>query len=201
MRCLFIDTSSFFINIAITYNNTIIYHKYTKIERDMSSLIIPIIKEGFDSVSFDIKNLDKIFIVNGPGSFTGVRVGVTVAKTIAWSLNIPLIPISSLEVIASTNSGKKYHVGLIDARRGNVFAGVYDKKLNVIKEDRFIHFNELDINDDYELIGEGYKESNPDILKVINKHINDEDINPHVLKPNYLKLTEAEEKLNDKRNN
>ena len=201
MRCLFIDTSSFFINIAITYNNTIIYHKYTKVERDMSSLIIPIIKEGFDSVSFDIKNLDKIFIVNGPGSFTGVRVGVTVAKTIAWSLNIPLIPISSLEVIASTNSDKKYHVGLIDARRGNVFAGVYDKELNVIKEDRFINFNELDINDYYELIGEGYKESNPDILKVINKHINDEDINPHVLKPNYLKLTEVEEKLNDKRNN
>ena len=198
MRCLFIDTSSFFINIAIMDNNEIIYHKYIEVEKDMASLIVPMIKEGFDSVSFELKHLDKIFIVNGPGSFTGVRVGVTVAKTLSWALNIPLIPISSLEVIASTKSDKPYHIGLIDARRGNVFAGIYDNDLNVIMEDKFLNFNELDVKDDYELIGQGYMKANPDILKVIQKHMDDEAINPHLLKPNYLKLTEAEEKLNDK---
>ena len=200
MRCLFIDTSSFFINIAITLDNAIIYHKYIKVEKDMASLIVPMIKEGFDNVSLDIKNIDKIFIVNGPGSFTGVRVGVSVAKTISWSLHIPIIPLSSLEVIASTNSDKPFHVGLIDARRGNVYAGIYDNKLNVVMKDQFVSFDDLNISDDYELIGEGYKDSNPDIIKIINKHMNDECINPHNLKPNYLKLTEAEEKLNDKRN-
>ena len=166
----------------------------------MASLIVPMIKEGFDNVSLDIKNIDKIFIVNGPGSFTGVRVGVSVAKTISWSLHIPIIPLSSLEVIASTNSDKPFHVGLIDARRGNVYAGIYDNELNVVMKDQFVSFDDLNISDDYELIGEGYKDSNPDIIKIINKHMNDECINPHNLKPNYLKLTEAEEKLNDKRN-
>lgn len=201
MRCLFIDTSSFFINVAIVEDDNILFNHKETIEKDMSSKIMPIIREGFNKVSFDIKDLDKLFVVNGPGSFTGVRVGVTVAKTIAWSLHIDLIPLSSLEVMASTSSDKKYNVGVIDARRGNVFAGIYDQELNCIKEDRFISFEELkqEINADYEIIDSD--NNNPSINKVINKHINDKPINPHILKPNYLKLTEAEEKLNDKRNN
>ena len=203
MRCLFIDTSSFFINITITDNDEIVCQTIEEIEKDMSSKIMPIIRECFEKVSFDINDIDKIFCVNGPGSFTGVRVGVTVAKVISWSLAIPLIPISSLEVISSTDSDKKYRVGIIDARRGNCFAGIYDQDLNIIKEDRFISLDELknEINDNYELIGSNYRESKPNILKIINKHINDDSVNAHAFKPNYLKKTEAEEKLNDKRNN
>ena len=80
--------------------------------------------------------IDNIFIVNGPGSFTGTRIGVTVAKVMAWSLNIDIIPISSLEIMASYDSDKKYVCSFIDARRGFVFAGVYDKELNTYMEDK-----------------------------------------------------------------
>ena len=203
MRCLFIDTSSFFINVAIIENNSILFNYNEKIQKDMSSKIMPIIKKGFDSVSFEISDIDKIFVVNGPGSFTGLRVGVTVAKTIAWSLKIDLIPLSSLEVIASILSDKKYRVGIIDARRGNVFAGIYDDNLNVIKNDQFIPYEKLkeELDEQYDIVGIEDTKVKPNLIKIIQKHINDKSINPHTLKPNYLKLTEAEEKLNDKRNN
>lgn len=203
MRCLFINTSSFFIDVAIVDSNEVLFHRVEKIDKDMSSKIMPIIKAGFSNVNFELKNLDKIFVVNGPGSFTGVRVGVSVAKTIGWALNIDVIPVSSLEVLATTNTSKKYNVGLIDARRGNVFAGVYDEELNSIIEDQLISLDKLKtiINDkDYETISEENNNIDVDIIKVIEKHKNDNPINPHNLNPKYLKLTEAEEKLNGSNN-
>ncbi len=203
MKYLFIDTSTSFINIAIIDNDSIIVNYHEKVDKDMSSRIIPLIDEGFKKCGFCINDINKIFVVNGPGSFTGVRIGVTVAKTIAWSLKIDVIPLSSLEVIASTKSNKDYLIPMIDARRENVFAGIYDKNLNNIMNDQLISYKQLSakLNDSYEQISYDFDNMlNPkeDILKVINKHLNDLPVNPHLLNPNYLKLTEAEEKLNDK---
>lgn len=204
MKILFIDTSTLYLNIAIIEDDKIIFNHKEKVEKDMSSKIIPIIDSGFKKCSFNIKDINKIFVVNGPGSFTGVRIGVTVAKTIAWSLNIDLIPLSSLEFIASTNSSKKYRVPMIDARRGNVFAGIYDENLFNIFPDQLISYEQLSkkIDESYEQISyhlENNLKPDGNIIKVINKHLLDIPINPHLLKPNYLKLTEAEEKLNDQR--
>ena len=84
MKILFIDTSSFFVNIAITNGDRILIKIQKEIKSDMSSIILPIIRDSFNSVDFELKDLDKIFVVNGPGSFTGIRVGVSIAKTIAW---------------------------------------------------------------------------------------------------------------------
>lgn len=206
MKFLFIDTSSLYLTIAIIDNNKIIFNHKEQVEKDLSSKIIPIIDNGFKKCSFNINDINKIFIVNGPGSFTGVRIGVTVAKTIAWALKIDLIPLSSLEFIASTSSNKKYLVPMIDARRGNVFAGIYDQELNNILPDGLISYEQISkkIDKNYEQISYHLDNSikpNGDILKVINKHLFDKSVNPHSLKPNYLKLTEAEEKLNDQRNN
>lgn len=205
MRYLFIDTSTKYITVALIDNKNIIFNHQEVIEKDMSSKIIPIIDNGFKNCSIEIGDIDKIFVVNGPGSFTGVRIGVTVAKTIAWSLNIDVIPISSLELLATHKTNKKYLVPMIDARRGNVFAGIYDNKLNNIYPDKLISYEQLskELDDNYEQISFDFENMpNPkiDLLKVINKHLKDNPINPHLLKPNYLKLTEAEEKLNDKIN-
>ena len=205
MRSLFIDTSSLNLILSIIDNNKILYKYIESVEQDMSNKIIPMIDDGFKKCPFELKDIDKIFIVNGPGSFTGVRIGVTVAKTIAYCFHIDVVPISSLEFIATTNCDKEYIVPLIDARRGNVFAGIYDKNLNNILPDQLINYNELinKLNSNYQLIGYNISdaiEPSYDILKIINKHLNDKPINPHLLNPRYLKLTEAEEKLNDKKN-
>lgn len=204
MRSLLIDTTSSFINISIIENNNILYYNNNEILKDMSSQIIPIIDEGFKNVNFSINNIDKIFIVNGPGSFTGIRVGVTVAKTIAWALKKEIIPISSLELLATTPTTKKYIVPMIDARRGNVFGAIYDTNLNVIKEEKLVNLDKLihNLDSNYEFVSNdniiNTIKPRIDIIKIINKHINDKGINPHNLNPNYLKLTEAEEnRLND----
>lgn len=200
MKILFLDTSSFFVSIAIVDNSNILYKYNGIIKDDMSSRIMPLIREGFNSVNFDIKDIDKIMVVNGPGSFTGVRIGVTVAKIIAWSLKKDIITISSLEYLATTNCSTKYIIPMIDARRGFVYSGVYDSELNVIEKDCYTAIDTFDeylslgtivSNDD---ISESIK-PNYDIIKIINKHINDIPENPHSVKPEYLKLTEAEEKL------
>lgn len=206
MRYLFIDTSSSFINIAIIENDNIVFNYHEKVDKDMSNKIIPIIDKGFQNCTFELKDINKIFVVNGPGSFTGVRIGVTVAKTIAWSLDIDIIPISSLQFLATTPSTKKYLVPMIDARRGNVFAGIYDQELNNIFSDQLISYEQLikKLNDNYEQISYDFDEivvPNCNIIRIIHKHLNDSPSNPHLLNPNYLKLTEAEEKLNDKTNN
>ncbi len=201
MRSLLIDTSQNNMVVSIVEDNNILYKFEELIEKDMAAKILPIIRDGFRSVNFDINDIDKIFIVNGPGSFTGVRVGVTIAKTMAWSLKKYIIPISSLELMATTKTSKKYLVPLIDARRGNVFAGIYDRDLNIIKKDSLISLEELtsNLNEDYELISyDDIKNSlkpSLDILKIINKYKSDTGVNPHNLNPNYLKLTEAEENL------
>ena len=199
MRILLIDTTTSYVTVSIIEDNTILYNYYNKIESDMSSRIISIIDEAFNKVEFELKDIDKIMVSNGPGSFTGIRVGVTVAKTIAWALKKDIIPISSLELMATTNTSKKYVVPMIDARRGNVFSGIYDTNLNVIKQDKMVSCNELikDLDDQYEFVSyDNIKDTikpQINVLKVVNKHIKDKGINPHNLNPNYLKLTEAEE--------
>lgn len=196
MTYLFIDTANSFI-ISIIKDDKIIYYKNDVSNSDTSSKVMPIIDEAFKSSNLTINDIDKIFVVNGPGSFTGIRVGVTIAKTIAYSLNKPLIALSELELLATTNTNTDFIAPIIDARRGYVFGAIYDKDLNVYFEDSHILLEELKTK---------FKENtiivdnsdNVDLIKLIDKHKNDESINPHTLNPNYLKKTEAEEKLNDK---
>ena len=195
MKYLLIDSATATLVVAIVIDDKIAYYYNQKVGKDMSSSIMSVIDEAFKTAGIKPRELDKIFIANGPGSFTGIRVGLTVAKTMAWALNIPVISISSLEVIASTPSNQN-NIAVIDARRGYVYAGVYDVNLTSIMSDQHILFN--DINQQGTVVSyDSYGEIKPniDILKVIKKHINDEAVNPHSLKPKYLKLTEAEEKL------
>lgn len=206
MISLFIDTSTTNSIVALYKGvNALEIIKEENI-RDVSSHIMPMIDRLFKNNNLKIKQLNKIFVVNGPGSFTGLRIGVTIAKTLAWSLNIPVVPVSSLEVLASTNFDGDYIIPYIDARRDCVFAGIYDDKLDIIISDQHININSLfsylNGNKKYVFVGNdevnliGRIPSNINLDKVIIKHLNDEGVNPHSLIPNYLKKTEAEEKLN-----
>lgn len=196
MRYLFIDTSSVNLIISIIIDDKIAYYYNELNNNQTSSKVMPILDEAFKSTNLEIKDINKIFVVNGPGSFTGIRIGLTIAKMIGFCLNIPIIPLSELELLA-TKQTNKINIPLIDARRGYVYGAIYDENLNSIYKDTHILLTELEKEypSDYEIINSDEKEI--DLIKIINKHINDEAINPHELKPNYLKKTEAEEKLND----
>ncbi len=199
MKSLFINTSTKQLIIAIVDDMEIKYLYSEENSNELSSKIMPIIDEAFTKTDLKPNDIDTIFVTNGPGSFTGIRIGLTIAKVMAWSLKIKVIPISSLELMAS---GYDLVVPLIDARRDYVFAGLYDN-LNSIIPDKHILLSEmLDLVKDKNVTfvtqdSFDFETSLPkyDILKVIERHLNDEGVNPHTLNPNYLKLTEAEENL------
>ena len=205
---LFIDTSTAKLVISL-YNDEIELYTYNvDALNDLSSKVLPEIKNAIKSSKIDLKDIDEIYVVDGPGSFTGLRVGITIAKTMACALDKKIYTVSELQLLA-TSSNKKYIAPLIDARRGYVYASLYNKDLKNIIEDQYIKlddfkemlkkYNEEDIEFvSYDKI-EGTIKPELDILKLFKKG-SFKSFNAHEVKPNYLKKTEAEEKLNDKKN-
>lgn len=206
MISLFLDSCDKKIIVAVLKDNQLIHSRIEENDNHLSEKFLPMIKQSLDEVQHTLNDVDRIYIVNGPGSFTGIRVGVTTAKVIAWGFNKDIIPISELEVLSSTFTDKKYIVPYIDARRDAVYAGMYDQNLNPIFDDSYIT-NEKLLNkirrhsksDEYQFVSYDALFDNTifpdvDIEKIVKKHSCDKGINPHLVVPNYLKRTEAEEK-------
>lgn len=207
MKYMFIDTSSSRLFFSLIDNDKIVYSIDKENGNDLSVKLLTIIDEAFKHVDFELGDINKIFVGTGPGSFTGIRIGITVAKVMAWSLKIDIVPFSTLEMLSSTNTSSDYIIPYIDARRNYLFAAVYDKNLNVVLKDSYISKEELDkfvskLEEktfvSYDTIFESSIKPQPEILKIIQKHINDVPVNPHSIVPNYIKKTEAEEKLEAK---
>lgn len=199
MNYLFLDTASSRVIISFIRNNEIIFNVNLQNDNNLSNKLMVLIDENFKKNNLKPADINKIFVVNGPGSFTGIRCGVTVAKTLAFLLNIEIASISELETMASGYD--EVVCPIIDARRGYVFAGIYDGIKN-IAPDRYISYDEITKGFKGKIVSYDYEnayEPKVDILKLINKY-KDKSINPHLLVPNYLKKTEAEENLNAKRN-
>jgi len=206
---LFIDTTTSYPVVAVSDGCNIKDIYNSKIDSDISVSIFSIIEDMFKKLEITPKDIKTIMVANGPGSFTGTRIGVTIAKVYGYSFNLKVIPVSSLELLATTSVETEYVVPMIDARRGYVFAGIYDNNLNVIKEDSYISLEDLNnelLNKNYTFISNDEFDfetmnSKINLEKLLLKHMDDEGVNVHSLNPNYLKKTEAEEKLNDKGNN
>ncbi|MGG3571179.1 tRNA (adenosine(37)-N6)-threonylcarbamoyltransferase complex dimerization subunit type 1 TsaB [Bacillus gobiensis] len=140
MTILSIDTSNQTLGLALVEGKTIIAEHITYLQKNHSVRAMPGIERLLQDANKSPSEVKKIVVANGPGSYTGVRIGVTIAKTFAWSLQIPVVPVSSLKVLAANG---RYFAGkicpLFDARRGQVYTGLYqyeDGKLLTIEEDQ-----------------------------------------------------------------
>ncbi len=94
---------------------------------------MPAITKLMNEVGIQPNQLDRVVVANGPGSYTGVRIGVTTAKTLAWSLQIPVVGVSSLALMAQ--AGRLFHgeiVPLVDARRGQVYTAYIRFKMGSV---------------------------------------------------------------------
>lgn len=94
------------------------------------------IKQLMADAGVDLKSLNAIAVSNGPGSYTGLRIGLSAAKGICYALNIPLILINTLKIMASAVADQADDLicPMIDARRMEVFTAIYDKNLNIIDQ-------------------------------------------------------------------
>ena len=132
MKYLYVDTSSNFLYSGIVENNKILAEIKEEFGQNLSEVALPKIVELFDKTNLKAKDINKIIVVNGPGSFTGIRIGITIAKVYAWSLNIPITTISSLEAMAISSENEKLHIPMINARRGYVYGAIYDSSYKEI---------------------------------------------------------------------
>ena len=204
MKTLYIDTSSSFLYAGILEDTNILQEVKKEFGQDLSKEALPEIDKLFKKAKLNPKDINKIVVVNGPGSFTGIRIGITIAKTYAWALNLDIITVNALEAMSISCEEKINHVPILDARRGYVFAAIYDKDSNIILKPQHILLEELQkelnkideyiviSNDEIDEFEDKYK-YDPNISKIVEKVINRKSINPHAVNPEYLKLTEAEE--------
>ena len=202
MTVFYIDTTSRYLYTGIVKDNSLLAERKKDLGKDLSVYAVSEVNEMFDEVNIKPNDIDKIIVVNGPGSFTGIRIGVTLAKIFAWSLNIPITTISSLEAMAESVNTDKLIVPIINARREACFGAIYDHG-NSLLEGKYMPIETLKmylmgLNRDYVFIsGDSFsfetEEYDPDILKIVEKYKDRENINPHMVNPLYLKLTEAEE--------
>jgi tRNA threonylcarbamoyladenosine biosynthesis protein TsaB len=224
MTILAIDTSNYTLGVALIDDNKVIGEYITNIKVNHSIRAMPAVQNLMKDCGITPKQLSKIVVAKGPGSYTGVRIGVTIAKTLAWSLNIPLVGISSLEILAASTG--RYFNGyvspLFDARRGQVYTGLYQYKnndlitvipdLNILTTDWVAGLKSLElpilfVGNDVDIHRTSIEDSlggqaifanmtehnpRPAELALLGKDRQAEEV--HSFVPNYIRLVEAEVK-------
>lgn len=208
MITLFIDTCHYNLIVGIYKDNEEQVLINEKNDNHLSERLLPLIEKAFSQVDLDVNDTDNIVVANGPGSFTGVRIGVTVAKTLAYSLGCKINTVSELKVMATHSFATKYIVPLIDARRDAVYGAMYSNNLELVIDDVYIPLNNLleKIKEtttldqvtfvSYETF-DGLDTVIPNFCldNIISENNDTDGILCHLVNPNYLKKTEAEEKL------
>ncbi|MDR0125936.1 MULTISPECIES: tRNA (adenosine(37)-N6)-threonylcarbamoyltransferase complex dimerization subunit type 1 TsaB [Bacillus] len=223
MTILALDTSNHTLGIALVRDNTVIGESITYLKKNHSVRAMPTVEALMKECGVAPSELSKIVVAKGPGSYTGVRIGVTIAKTLAWTLSIPISAVSSLETLAANG---QYFDGwispLFDARRGQVYTGLYmfeEGKIKEIKPDQNILLTDwlqelkqaekpvLFLGHDVHLhqesirsilgetaaVAEGaFHNPRPSVLAFLGADRPAEDV--HQLVPNYIRLAEAEVK-------
>ncbi len=125
---LCLETSGKSCSVCLSAGDRIIALREEKEAFSHAKVITLLIEKVLSEGSINIKELSAISLSAGPGSYTSLRVGSSVAKAICFAMNVPLIAIPTLEIIAdSTQYPAKYIISTINARRGNLYWGIYDK--------------------------------------------------------------------------
>ena len=209
MITLYLDTTSSFLYAGIIKDNKLVSEVKEHLGKDLSVYTLDRVSKMIEEANLTPKDINKIIVVNGPGSFTGIRIGITIAKTYAWALGTKITTISSLDAMAVSSEFVGYKIPVIDARRDASYYGIYDKDNNIVDENKYLtnteildKVNNLDgpyvfISNETTIEDNNIENYSPNIERIVNKYIDKEEINPHGVNPIYLKSTEAEEKANE----
>lgn len=214
MLILGIDTSTKICTCSIfDSENGVIAETSLSVKKNHSNIVMPIIDNLFKISDLNINDIDKIAVAIGPGSFTGVRIALGIAKGLAMALNKPLIAINELDILEAIASGNENEIiPLIDARKERV----YYKYQNTYIDDYLINLiSSFDKNKKYVFVGDGainytniLKDNlgdNAVILPMYNSFprasilcelaLNKEEANVYTLEPEYISKSRAEKKF------
>ena len=192
MYSLILDSSTKILYIALIKDNSLLEDVYVTGQNDHAKNIVSKVDFLLKKYNIEPKDLNNVICGYGPGSYTGVRMAVTVAKMLSVFMNIPLYKISTLKLMASGSNGKV--LAIIDARRGNSFGMIYDMDKNEYIVNEGLYETLLLKGKQYDnIVTEESFKVDP-IYCFNNKELVE---NPDLLIPNYLRETEAERNLND----
>ncbi len=134
-----IDTSSELAQICFSKGNEIIAKEQSSDQKNHASFLEPAIKKLVQNIDIELQDIDAVAVINGPGSYTGLRVALASAKALCYTLNKPLIVVNTLQVLtfAAINKFKEsyseqFFCPMIDARRMEVFTALYTEDLKNI---------------------------------------------------------------------
>lgn len=137
MKTLAIDTSTQSLSVALRDGDKVVAETTTNTKIKHSTQLLPLINQMFQVIGWTANDLEGIVVTAGPGSYTGLRIGVTAAKTIANTLSIPLYTVPTLQALAGnvqTFEAPALVLPFIDARRQTAFATLYQKEGNTFKQ-------------------------------------------------------------------
>lgn len=146
MKILAFDTSNQTLAVAVLENQQTIAEFQLNRKMNHSLTLMPAIEHVMKVSGLTPKDLDRIVVAQGPGSYTGIRIAVTTAKTLANTLDIELVGVSSLKSLAANTNDSRLIVPIMDARRNNVYTGIYqweNGQLNTIINDQHIALESL----------------------------------------------------------
>lgn len=181
MKVLFIDTHMFDINIILFEDDHILRQEQVIGKKQNSQYLLPTIDKVCQN-----DNIDEVVVINGPGSFTGVRLGVTVAKTYAYVKNIPIKAISYFDLLSYSVNDDNFILG-IPENNGYYLAEYQNKKL--LNDYFYLSNNDFNIyQQSHNVITDVAINYNDLLLNLPNIS----PVNPHIVKPLYIKHIEVE---------
>jgi tRNA threonylcarbamoyladenosine biosynthesis protein TsaB len=133
-----IDTATEIAHVSIARDGVVLKDAINKDAKEHAAFVQPAIKSIMALAGIQLSEIDAIAVMAGPGSYTGLRVGMASAKGLCYALNKPLLAINTLEsmamgvILARDSSEKKLLCPMIDARRSEVFTAIYDHSLNLL---------------------------------------------------------------------
>lgn len=126
MKILAIDTSTTHSSCSVMEDNNIVGDFSINQSMSHNEILLVMVDEVLKKLNIDIEDIDLFVAVTGPGSFTGIRIGVTVVKALAMALNKPIVAVNTLEALSFGVFSDKKKIPLIDARGERVYYGVYE---------------------------------------------------------------------------
>lgn len=135
-----IETSGKICSVALTRDGVLEFDQENRDGMRHAELLAPFVERAMEEVKRKEWRIDAVAVSIGPGSYTGLRIGLSLAKGLAFSLGVPLIGVSTLKILAVkamfrdfSLNGDEVFAPMIDARRLEVFTGAYDFALNVME--------------------------------------------------------------------
>ncbi len=189
MYTLFISTFDELITIGLLKDGKLIEKNEKISNRNHSVYTVPMIEEILKNNNINTNYLNEIIVINGPGSFTGVRIGVTIAKTLAYTLDITIKALTSLEAYAVSTESKTNKLVVISDLKGK-YIGYFSKDNEILTDYIYLSNKEYDnyIKDKEQYI---LKDNKLDLEKIYLYLKNKDSINPHLVNPIYIKGIEA----------